>query len=203
MPKVIEVKFNAQNGADDLFISTGFPKKFYVRQPLSDGKRVAWLTASKQGDHEPDTPIKAGTTMRVVAGIKKEKATLFEEVMEVDDANTTSSAQKNERFSGELIDATVQELIKGLGLHDYDGWSKWLLSERERFGYTGYPDNWLHFGTTPVVTREHECVNILGASYMIVATEWRHMICGKNWVVYELKDSAGNVIELCGYQFAP
>lgn len=204
MSKVIEVKFKGQQGAEELYIGTGLTKKVYVRQPLPGEERVVWLTATKtEAGYEASSPIKAGTVIRVVAGVKKEKTVIYEEIMEADETGADPSAERVEHFACDQLKATAKNLVKELGLHSYDSWAKWLLNERTRFGYTGYPDNWLHYGTTPVTTREHECVAIIGVPYKIVATEWRHMICGKNWVVYELKDTHGNVMELCGYQFAP
>lgn len=201
MPKVIEVKYKEQQGAEELYISTGVPKKVYIRQTCQDKERVVWTTATQHsGGYEASSPIKAGVIIRVVLGSKKEKITLFEETMEAD-ADGAVTAEKKERFACEQLKAAVEEFSQKLALHDYDSWAKWLLKDCAKHNYTGYQDNWLHFGTVPSDEVEVETLNIIGVPYKVVMTSWRHMVCEKTWKVVEIRDTKSNVLELCGYSY--
>ena len=202
MGKVIEVKFYAQQNAEELYISTS-GRKFYVRQPIQDTDRVLWTTASKwDGGYEADTPIKAGITIRVVSGAKRrEKITHFEELMEANPETGTVSAEKKEFFLSEQLANGKKAIIKSHDLHTYDQWSRWLLNETTRYDYTGYPENWLHFGTDRLEQEQVDTLNIFGHNYPVIATNWKHSICDKTWTVYEIQDAKGNIVELCAYQY--
>lgn len=202
MPKVIEVRFKAQQGAEDLFIGTGFPKKVYIRQPAQDKTQVVWTTASKCGNgYKADTPLKADVSVRVISGTKKDKKTLFEEVMRGTDAASPVFAEKKELFSCELLAQAAKDYVKQLSLQTYERWSQWLLRETRRHNYTGYQDNWLHFGTNCTHTEVFEKLDVMGVYYNVEESTWNHMVCSNTWKVVQIKDPNGNVVELCGYDF--
>lgn len=202
MPKVIEVRFKTQQGAEDLFISTGFPKKAYIRQPAPNKTHIIWTTATKcDSGYEADTPLKAGVTVRVVSGTKKGKKTLFEEVMQNADVSNSLFAEKKELFSYEQVAQAAKNYVKQLSLQPYERWSQWLLQETHRHNYTGYQDNWLHFGTNCTHAEVIEKLDIMGAYYNAEESTWTHMVCSNTWKVVEIKDHNGNIVELCGYAF--
>lgn len=201
MSKVIEVKFLAQQGAEDLFVRASGPRKVYIRQPLPGVDRVVWLTATKcNAGYEADSPLKAGITVRVIKGKRNSKEVLFEEKMEAE-SGCTPSASKEDFFSYEQLKNAAKEIAKRLGLHTYDSWAKWLLNERTRFNYDGYADNWLHFGTKPGSTTAEDPIEIVGVTHSVFVTEWKHLVCDKTWTVVEIRDNKGNTLELCGYGF--
>lgn len=201
MAKVIEVKFYAQQGSEELYVSAN-GKTMYIRQPMQTNERVVWTTATKwSGGYEADTPIKAGITMKVISGNRrKDKVIHFEEVLEAGESGSTS-AEKKEFFVHEQLANAAKGYVKEKALRPYDSWAKWLLNDTSKYNYTGYPDNWLHFGTDVLETQHIDTLNILGHTYSVVETAWKHQICGKTWNVVEIKDTKGSVVELCGIAF--
>ena len=202
MSKVIEVKYKQQQDDNELYVSTGFLERHYFRQPSSDKNRVIWSVAKETRDGcEVGAPVKAGTTIRVVIGKKKEKVVLFEETVTADEVNGAVSAEKRENFVCDLLKEAVEGLSQKLSLHDYESWAKWLLKECAKHNYTGYQDNWLHFGTRPAEEVEVETLEILGHTFTVVMTDWSHMVCDKTWKVVEIRDANNNALELCGYSY--
>ena len=202
MSKVIKVRFKENQGAEDIFISTGIPKKVYIRQPAQNKKQVVWTTATKAGiGYEASSPLKAGVSVCVIKGGKKEKTTVFTEVMEAQESSEATFAEKAEPFSYEHLAGNAKICAADLHLHPYEDWSRWLLSDCEQYHYTGYPDNWLHFGTSEVSKKTIETLDIMGAQYPVVETIWKHKINGRTWKVIEITDAQGNTVELCGYGF--
>lgn len=201
MGKVIQVQFHKQMGAEELYFRLGSKKKAYVRQPLQGSNRVVWASATKWREgFEADAPLKAGVTIKVVSGPRKERVVHFEEVMETDE-NGVVSAAKREFFTREQLEHASKGYIKKMGLKDYDSWAKWLLNEATKHDYDGYSDNWLHYGTDELDRQEIETLNILGAIYHVEESKWQHKVCGKTWTVIEIKDAKGNVAELCGIAY--
>ena len=201
MPKIIEVKFMQHQDADELYISTGLFKKVYCRSASSDDSRVVWATTKKhESGYESNSPVKADITFRVVMGKKENKVILFEETTEAD-ASGAVTAGKQERFTSDQLKTAVAELRQKLSLHTYEDWAKWLLKDCAKHSYTGYQDNWLNFGTVPEETTQVETLEIIGQTYTVALTQWRHMVCDKIWKVVEIRDAKSNVMELCGYSY--
>ena len=201
MPKVIEVRFKEHQGAEELYISSGIPKKVYIRQPRQDSKEVLWLTATKSGNgYEASSPVKVGIVMRVVVGVKKKKETLFEETV-VADGTGAPYSEKVEHFACDQLRTAAKNIVTQHSLHTFESWKKWLLDERSKYRYEGCDDNWLFFGTEPGRSEVVETLNIIGVPYTVTSTPWRHMACSKTWNVLEIKDAQGNVLELCGYSY--
>ena len=201
MAKVIEVKFYAQQGAEELYISAN-GKTMYIRQPSQESDLVVWATASKwSGGYEADTPIKAGITMKIVSGSRrKDKVIHYEEIMVADESGAVF-AEKKAFFVSEQLTNAAKGFVKQRSLRTYDSWKKWLLNDTSKYNYTGYTDNWLHFGTEMLDKQTVEALDIFGHPYSVEETTWRHQVCGKTWSVVEIKDAKGNVAELCGIAY--
>lgn len=202
MGKVIQVQFHKQMGTEELYFRLGSKKKAYVRQPLQGSDRVVWASATKWREgFEADAPLKAGVTVKVVSGPRKERVIHFEEVMEADESGAVSAA-KQELFIREQLENASKGYIKQMGLKTYDSWAKWLLNEAPKHDYDGYPDNWLHYGTDELERQQIDTLNILGALYYVEESKWQHKVCGKTWTVIEIKDANDNVVELCGIAYS-
>lgn len=201
MSKVIQVAFHKQQGANELYITVGVPKRLYIRQMTPGENRVVWATATKWKEgYEADTPLKAGITVKVISGLKKNRIEHFEESMEADETGLVS-AEKKEFFMSEQLQNASKSYAKQLALKTYDSWAKWLLNETSRYGYDGYPENWLHFGTDELEKQTIADLNILGRPFYVEETKWKHAVCGKVWRVVEIKDSQNNTVELCGIAY--
>lgn len=201
MSKVIEVKYSALQNADEIYIGTSIPKKLYIRQAGQNKEHAIWSLATKTADgYEAGTPIKAGVTIQVVMGNKKEKLTLFEETVQ-EDVNGVLYAEKAEHFVSDQLKNAMKELNKKLSLHNYDSWAKWLLKDCSKYNYTGYQDNWLHFGTVLDDEANVETITIVGVPYTVIMASWRHMVTDKTWKVVEIRDAKSSVMELCGYSY--
>lgn len=204
MSKVINVRFLAQMPGDqgELYLSAGIPKKAYIRQPVEDDKnKVIWLSARKWKDcYEADVPLKADTTIHVIHGKGKNKTVLFEENMVADGVNV--SAEKNEHFIVEQICMAVKEQISQMSLHTQERWARWLQSVAPQYGYSGYADNWLYFGTESTEREIVGTLEFIGVTYSVVATTWKHKVCDKTWRVIEIQNAQDQTVALCGYDYA-
>lgn len=203
MSKTIEVQFLSQlpDEKGEVYSGTKLFTKTYIRQPMPDGKRVTWLVATKwDGKIEAGTPLPAGTTIKVVVPAKKETVTLFSETIEADGSGVLS-ANKEEFFSFEQIQNAVRHYCKDMSLHTQEQWTKWLQRDAPQFNYTGYPDNWLHFGTALTQAETIGSLDIIGIPYTVTSTVWKHMVSSKTWNVIEIKDANEATVALCGYEY--
>lgn len=204
MPKTIEVQFLSQlpDEKGELYSGVGIGKKVYVRQPVQNEDRVQWFVSTKwNGQHETGTPLPAGTTVKVVAVEKKEKKLLFSETIEADSSGVFS-AHKEEFFSFEQIQNIAHKYFKELELHSREKWSKWLFREAPKYNYTGYPSNWLEFGTTEDQQEILDTPEIIGIKYIVTSTPWKHMVSSQTWNVIEIRDADGQVVAISGYQYS-
>lgn len=201
MPKVIDVNFRGLQGTQELYISTGVPKKIYIRQSMQDNNHSVWMTANKAGNsYEASTPVKAGIIIRIVKGAKKEKNILFVETIEADAIDTTYS-EKTMPMVCDYLKEEAKAFAAAMYLHDYGEWKEWLLNKRAQYRYCGNEENWLYFGSEITRVQQIDTIDVFGVSFPVIETEWKHMVYGESWKVVEIKDEYGAVVLLCGYKF--
>lgn len=198
MGKIIEMRLQRQQGEADIYTKGGILPKTYIRQPAQDKNNVQWMIAKKvDNGFAAGKPLKAGVCARVVRGKRKEKETVFEELMLSDEVGT-SYCDKNHPFVGEQLQAEGQTFARENGLHDYEAWKKWLLVDCVHYNYKGNDDNWLYFAALEIASQVVAHLDIQGHPYIILETQWRHQVSHKTWSVYEIKDRNDNVVVLCG-----
>ena len=198
------VHYIATQGAEDLFRC---PEngRVYCRQPLEKGEHplVRWCTTSKwSGGYEADSPLKAGLEMQVTNPAGND--VLFAETIVASEYYCGSVAEKKAPFIDEVYRSTASEIQKKHNLASYEQWKKWLLSDKDVFGYTGCDDNWLFAEVNVVNSVILERVKILGYEYPVIAQGYTHKISGKSWVYCSLAAPwtlGSSTVAICGYQF--
>lgn len=201
----LRVRYQITQGAEDLYYCPE-TKRVYIRQPSNYPGMVFWLTASHwHGGYEASCPVKAGIAMVVMD--RKEEHELFREIT-VSDGGCDTFAEKKGEFYSEAMNRICSEIADKYKLDDHKKWRKWLLSDKDKMGYKGYDDNWLHCEDELV---ENETVenglSILGMKVYVRRFRYKHKISNKVWDSYIItspSDKDGNIcLGLCGYAINP
>lgn len=206
MSKIIRVRFFdfIPEGAEELYQSVGLVKSFFYRKRTENDKEIVWVHAKKDtnGVFVPGNPVKADTTIRVMADKAKDAALLFEETMlSRSERPNDVSAERKSAYALDIIQSAVKEMALKYNLREYQDWEKWLLDKAPVHHYTGVPDNWLNFGTDMIDQEVLERFDVYGIPYLVTKTLWKHKVCGAGWSVFAIEDEKKLDYFLCGYKY--
>lgn len=202
MARIIEVRLKDQQGEADLYTKGIIFKKVYIRQTAQDNNDVQWLAAKKaDSGYEAGKPVKAGVTVRVVKGKRKEKETIFEEMTVLDESGFPRVDTKAYSFVHEQVPAEAKDYAQQNKLYTLDAWKKWLLVDCAHYSYKGSEENWLYFAARKLNEQAVVDLDIQGRAYTIWQTQWKHQVSQKTWSVYEIKNPNGEVVTLCGIAY--
>ena len=199
MSKNVEIKFVTCLEDGELYTTSGFPVKQFIRK-VNQGEKTVWVTAQKKEEkYAEGAPVKPDTIMRVIKGEKAEKTVLFEEHLIAED-DSVYAEMKSPAAKTLILDAAAG-VFKSRRLKTKENWISWLLNDTAKYHYVGSTENWLYFGTDETNREVLEEVDIYGVRYTVEASTRKHKVSDKTWTVVEIVDKDGKVAELCGYQF--
>lgn len=199
MDKCIKVRFLATQGAEDLFVTVDKPRRVYARQLSNVGDIVYWCSTTKwKGGYEADCPIGPGVAFSVV---DKDDRVIFEEIMEYDAWNSGTRAIKKGPFYSEALKTLSAEFEKEHDLKPYKAWRDVMVADKDKYGYSGYRDNWMYCEAESVDKRILDEANVFGQKCFYIEEHMRHKISGREWMEYSLVDEKEEtVLALCGYE---
>lgn len=194
------VKFMAdQRGSCEDLYQCKETGKVYIRQESGEKDHVRWLTASKwTGGYEADCPMKEGLILQVT---DKTGKVLFEEELIKEDGITGTWAIKKGPFSWEAVRTLAEGVAKQHGLHTYEEWKAWLLSEMPEDSKV-YPDNWLFAMAERKPVKKLAQMDFLGVTVVATSQEKKHTACGKSWTSFEIQDAdLDTCLAICGFKY--
>lgn len=104
----------------------------------------------------------------------------------------------NYPFMNKFVVEKCKEVIENN--KDYYEWKKYVLEDKDKFGYTDYDDNWLFYETKEISSEVEDTLNYLGQEIKVMKKCYEHNISKKRWIAFmaELDDIN---LKILGYSY--